>query len=229
VREDIRSNRGSIRLLCSPRLAEPDALGIISGYRARSETELSIELRRELDQMLGQPALRNSALLLACLISSGALEVQLATVAAAAESRSKRMVHDKVGVFYDGVGNRVGFRGTFNETFLGLAAEGNIESVDVWTSWEGGKDANRLRDAVERFERIWNGKAHGITTRPNGHRNMRPLPDSVETMAEPFPRTSSPSRTANQIHDICAPARPSGSPAIQRDSLRGFRSSSSSS
>jgi superfamily II DNA or RNA helicase len=169
LRTFIRCNRGTIRLLCSPRLAEPDAEGIISGYRARSEPDLSVELRRELEHMLEQPALRNNALLLACLISSGALEVQLATVAAVAESRSKRMVHDKVGVFHDNAGNQVGFRGTFNETFLGLAAEGNIESVDVWTSWEGGKDARRLRDAVDRFERIWNGEARGIhvTKLPN--------------------------------------------------------------
>lgn len=162
LRTFIRSNGGRIRLLCSPRLAHPDAEGIVSGYRARSEFDLSVELRRELDQMLEQPALHNNALLLACLISSGALEMRLATVAAVAESRSKRMVHDKVGVFHDAAGNQVGFRGTFNETFLGLAADGNIESVDVWTSWEGGKDAHRLRDAVIRFERIWNGDAHGI-------------------------------------------------------------------
>lgn len=169
MRTFIRSNSGKIRLLCSPRLAEPDATGIISGYRARSESELSAELRRELDSMLEQPTLRSNALLLACLISSGSLEVRLATVAAVAESRSKRMVHDKVGVFHDRAGNQVGFRGTFNETFLGLAAEGNIESVDVWTSWEGGKDVRRLRDAVARFERIWSGEARGIqvTQLPN--------------------------------------------------------------
>ena len=92
LRTFIRSNGGAIRLLCSPRLAE---------------------LRRELDYMLEQPALRNNALLLACLISSGALEVQLATVAAVAESRSNRMVHDKVGVFHDSAGTHVGFRNNF--------------------------------------------------------------------------------------------------------------------
>jgi superfamily II DNA or RNA helicase len=186
LRTFIRSNGGAIRLLCSPRLAEPDAEGIISGYRGRSESDLSIELRRELDDMLEQPALRNNTLLLACLISSGALEVRLATVAAVAESRSKRMVHDKVGVFHDGAGNQVGFRGTFNETFLGLAAEGNIESVDVWTSWEGGKDARRLRDAVDRFERIWNGEARGIhvTQLPNMTMDqMRELAATVDVDA----------------------------------------------
>lgn len=162
LRKFIRSNGGSIRLLCSPRLAEPDAEGIISGYRARSESALSVELRDELNCMLEQPALRNNTLLLACLISSGALDIRLGLVAEVADSRSKRMVHDKVGVFYDGAGNQVGFRGTFNETFLGLATEGNIESVDVWTSWEGGKDAGRLSAAVDRFERIWNGEIPGI-------------------------------------------------------------------
>ncbi len=169
LRKFILSNGGTIRLLCSPRLAASDAEGVISGYRARSESVLAVELRRELDHMLEEPALRNNTLLLACLISSGALEVRLATVAQVADSHSKRMVHDKVGVFHDNAGNQVGFRGTFNETFLGLAAQGNIESVDVWTSWEGGKDACRLRGAVDRFERIWNGDAAGIhvTKLPN--------------------------------------------------------------
>lgn len=49
------------------------------------------------------------------------------------------------------------FRGSFNETYKGLSDDGNIESVDVFQSWDGGKDAERVNDAIELFERIWTG------------------------------------------------------------------------
>lgn len=163
LRRFVQTNEGRIRLLCSPRLTEPDAEGIVSGYRARTESELADELRSELQSLLAEPHLSRSALLLSCLIADGTLEVRLATVTAVADARSRRMVHDKVGLFADADGNRVGFRGTFNETFLGLSAQGNIESVDVWTSWDTGKDLQRLTDAEHRFKRIWDGEAPGIT------------------------------------------------------------------
>lgn len=151
---------GRIRLLCSPRLSEHDAQGLVSGYRAREETALAEQLRHELDMLLAEPALRDEARALTALIASGVIDVRLATVAEETEAGNRRMFHDKVGLFTDAAGNQVGFRGTFNETFSGLL--GNVESVDVWTSWEDGKDLVRLADASKRFERLWNGEAPGV-------------------------------------------------------------------
>lgn len=162
LRPFVEGNAGRIRLLCSPRLAEEDAAGIVSGYTARNEAALVAQLRAELDAMLAEPQMRRCAQLLTALIASGVVDIRLATVAHSAVASSRRMFHDKVGVFADHAGNRVGFRGTFNETYLGLARDGNVESVDVWTSWEGEKDARRLADAVHRFDHLWNGLAPGV-------------------------------------------------------------------
>jgi superfamily II DNA or RNA helicase len=162
LRQFVQGNGGRIRILCSPRLSERDADGIVSGYRARSEEALAAQLQGELDSLLGEPRLREPARLLTALIASGVVDIRLAVLNTNAEASSRRMFHDKVGLFADAAGNQVGFRGTFNETYLGLSSDGNVESVDVWTSWEGGKDLIRLRDAAKRFEHLWEGRAQGV-------------------------------------------------------------------
>jgi superfamily II DNA or RNA helicase len=162
LRQFVQTNGGRIRILCSPRLSERDADGIVSGYHARSEEALAAQLQGELDSLLSEPRLREPARLLTALIASGVVDIRLAVLNPNAEASSRRMFHDKVGLFTDAAGNQVGFRGTFNETYLGLSSDGNVESVDVWTSWEGGKDLVRLRDAATRFERLWEGRATGV-------------------------------------------------------------------
>lgn len=73
------------------------------------------------------------------------------------------MFHDKVGLFRDDErGLAIGFRGSANETFLGLSAVGNIESIDAWPSWVDGRDEQRVAQARQRFERLWSGQAPGV-------------------------------------------------------------------
>ena len=62
----------------------------------------------------------------------------------------------KVGIFSDGYGNAVGFRGSMNETFQGLSDAGNLESIDVFPSWADIRDSQRLQSATNYFERLWN-------------------------------------------------------------------------
>lgn len=155
-------NDGRMRLLCSPRLSEADAEGLLFGYEARDDAELGAQLRGELDLLLTSPHSK-SARLLAALIAAGRLEVRLARVTAAASPTDKRMFHDKVGVFRDTSGEAVGFRGSMNESYLGLSPEGHIDSIDVWPSWEGGRDAERVLNATSRFARLWEGKVAGVT------------------------------------------------------------------
>jgi superfamily II DNA or RNA helicase len=158
----ITEHAGALRLLCSPRLSNADAEGLLYGYEARNDAELVAILRQELDQMLSS-AHADTARLLAALVAERRLDVKLARVTAAASLSSKRMFHDKVGLFTDAVGDVVGFRGSPNESYLGLSPDGNIESVDVWPSWEGGRDAERARNAVARFNRLWEGVVPGVT------------------------------------------------------------------
>jgi hypothetical protein len=158
----VTHNGGAIRLLCSPRLSNPDADGLLYGYEARDDADLVATLSSELAQLLTS-AHADTARLLAVLVATRRLDVKLARVAASASMSSKRMFHDKVGLFADDAGDVVGFRGSANESYLGLAPEGNIESVDVWPSWEGGRDAERVRNAVVRLGRLWDGVVPGVT------------------------------------------------------------------
>lgn len=153
---------GIMRMLCSPRLSSTDADSLVFGYEARDDSELVSSLRGELAQILNSSR-ADTARLLAVLVASGRLDVKLARVTSSASLDSKRMFHDKVGLFSDNAGNVVGFRGSLNESYLGLAPDGNIESVDVWPSWEGGRDALRVSHAVARFERLWEGVVPGVT------------------------------------------------------------------
>ncbi|MDQ3690127.1 MAG: DEAD/DEAH box helicase family protein [Chloroflexota bacterium] len=92
-----------------------------------------------------------------------------------ASAATKRIFHDKVGIFTDAAGDRVGFRGTMNETFLGLAPDGNLESIDIFPSWAGGRDEERLRDAAERFESLWINEMLGVTVQPIPDQTMDEL------------------------------------------------------
>jgi superfamily II DNA or RNA helicase len=157
----ITANNGKMRLLCSPRVSRVDADSIVYGYEARDNSQLVAELREELHRLLASPSALG-AKLLAALIASGHLDLKLARVASSASESQKSMFHDKVGMFRDSDGDMVGFRGSANESYLGLSSRGNVESIDVWPSWDDGRDAERVQKAVDRFERLWNGDVPGV-------------------------------------------------------------------
>ncbi|REJ07372.1 type III restriction endonuclease subunit R [Microbacterium bovistercoris] len=152
---------GKIRILCSPRITEEDADGIERGYGARDDDSLAATLRAEFQTLLVNDQLRKPALALAALISENILEVRLARVAGASVD-DRRMFHDKVGLFSDTHGQRIGFRGSMNETRYGIASDGNIESFDAWTSWTGHNDSVRVQRSAERFEKLWSGCSNGV-------------------------------------------------------------------
>src|SRR5690606_14808880 len=77
-----------------------------------------------------------------------------------------RIFHDKVGFFRDGAGNTVMFKGSMNETWMGLASDGNLESVTVACSWLDGRDRERVEDEADYFERCWEGRYNGLIVRP---------------------------------------------------------------
>ncbi|MEX5296861.1 DEAD/DEAH box helicase family protein [Kocuria sp. CPCC 205268] len=171
----IQENDGRMRLLCSPRLNGPDAENLLFGYAARDNATLVRGLRTELSKMLASPH-ADSSRLLAALVASGRLDMKLARVAHTVRHSEKRMFHDKVGLFKDTNGDIVGFRGSLNESYLGLSPQGNIESVDVWPSWEGGRDEERVRNAVIRFDLLWEGRVPGVA--------VAALPDEIRIELE---------------------------------------------
>lgn len=150
-------NNGKMRILCSPFISDEDAQALSDGNEAKTNIVIQRAMLEELERMIASPYLEKPARLLACLISNGTITIKLAIPNENAHPVVRQLFHDKVGIFSDEQGNKVGFRGSLNETFSGLSNSGNIESVDVFQSWDGGKEAERAIEAEYYFERVWAG------------------------------------------------------------------------
>lgn len=160
------SRGGQIRIICSPVMSPGDIDGLERANDAQTDEALASALTAELQAMLSEPGLRRASQGLACLIVAGIVEIRLAMLTAGAPATARRMFHDKVGVFHDDAGASVGFRGSMNETFLGLSPDGNLESIDVFPSWMGGRDGERTDKAMSRFEDLWADRVLGVKVSP---------------------------------------------------------------
>ena len=159
------AHRGKIRLICSPVLPPADIEAIDTGYSERFEQDNGTQMRDEISYMLTTPYLYKPAAVLATLISLEVVDVRIAFMKKTA--RHERLFHDKLGLFHDGCGNTVAFKGSMNETWAGLSADGNLESVDVFLSWEHNREANRVQENTAYFEALWSNECEneGVTVR----------------------------------------------------------------
>lgn len=150
------ANGGKMRIICSPFLSDDDQAAIKQGVLAKEEDAIKKSMVEEVNNLITEPRLKNPSRLLACLIAAGVIEIRIAVIRNGSDSKMLKLYHDKAGVFFDHEGNQVGFRGSFNETFKGLSNDGNIESADVFQSWDEGKEKERVDEISETFNRIWN-------------------------------------------------------------------------
>lgn len=144
------ARRGGItQLICSPELDPDDIDAIAAGYARRSE-RLTERLIEQIDSLLANDATAYPARVLATLIAVDALEIKLAV-----RADRKGLYHEKIGVFSDGSGHQVSFKGSANETWSGWHREGNFESIEVFCSWRGGLEAERVRRHTAHFDGLW--------------------------------------------------------------------------
>lgn len=148
---------GRIQLICSPSLSDEDVRSISGGYARRDEV-LASAVIEEFDRLLAEPSTAFPAKALATLISCGALEVRLAEL-----KSGNGIYHEKIGLFTDGVGHTVSFRGSTNETWSGWHAEGNFEAIEVFCDWDGPSDRIRIEKHRNHFASLWSGKDPGVT------------------------------------------------------------------
>lgn len=140
---------GTIRMICSPDLDHGDVEQIAVGYAQRSES-IAATLIAQFDALLADRRTAFAARTLATLISTGSLEIKIA------ERRDRRGIyHEKIGIFSDGLGNGVSFKGSTNETWSGWHSNGNFESIEVFCSWRGGLEAKRVARHSRHFETLW--------------------------------------------------------------------------
>lgn len=149
------NNNGKMRIICSPYISEEDQIAMSEGYSARNDAILTNSLKDEVEALFSSSSLSAPARLLAYLVSEGIIDVKIAVAGSSSSANIKRLFHDKVGVFSDTAGNSVGFRGSMNETYKGLASDGNIESIDVFPSWLESRDKDRVNSAKDLFEMLW--------------------------------------------------------------------------
>lgn len=148
---------GRIQLICSPSLSEEDVRSISGGYARRDEV-LASAVIEEFDRLLAEPSTAFPAKALATLISCGALEVRLAQLIS-----GNGIYHEKIGLFTDGFGHTVSFRGSTNETWSGWHAEGNFEAIEVFCDWDGPSDRIRIDKHSNHFATLWSGKDPSVT------------------------------------------------------------------
>ncbi|WP_434420885.1 DEAD/DEAH box helicase family protein [Nannocystis pusilla] len=158
---------GKIRVLCSQVLASEDIDALEKGYSARADDALAARFVEEVRSLLRDDVLREPARVLAALVARGTIEFQIAVLREAdTGSANGRIFHDKLGIFRDESQNIVIFKGSMNETWTGLAADGNLESINVAASWLGARDLERARTEEAYFHDLWNNRYPTLTVRP---------------------------------------------------------------
>lgn len=163
-------NGGKMRIICSPVIAEADSKAIEKGYKARSDEQVASSLQDTIKGMLNSPTLEKPTKVLAALVAEGVIEFKIATMAEEPAPRHNRLFHDKVGIFRDGneedeTANQVVFKGSMNETWAGLAMDGNLESIDVYVSWGDKREKQRAQSEQKYFDKLWQDRYDTVTVR----------------------------------------------------------------
>lgn len=160
---DFVSRGGRMRIICSPVLLPADIEALTQGFADKVEAQAATRLREEALRLIQDPFLHKPARVLATLVSMNVIDLRIALLGSPG---SHRLFHDKVGILADSDGNFVVFKGSMNETWAGLSADGNLESVDVFVSWEEPREGDRVREEIAYFEDLWNNRYPGVTVRP---------------------------------------------------------------
>ena len=151
------ANEGTARWIISPVLSPADAEALHDGYAADGMEQGSLMdiLRPQLAELEDRLAVdtRNTV---GWLIAERYIKIRIAI-----PTEADALFHDKVGIVEDGAGNRLSFHGSQNDS--GRAFR-NHEAYTIDCSWRGDADCETVADHAARFERLWTGKAAGVST-----------------------------------------------------------------
>ncbi len=152
-------NNGKMQIVCSPFLSEEDKNAIVLGYDLKLKKMISDKIVEDVKSIFSSDNLTSSYKALTYLIANNYLDIKIAVPTSSTPDEIKKLFHDKAGLFTDGV-DYVGFRGGINESFNGWSQNGNMDSIDVFTSWEEEKDKVRVQHIKEYFENLWDKKVN---------------------------------------------------------------------
>lgn len=154
---DFARRGGRYRVVCSPQLYEDDVEAISRGYADRNQI-IERALLTEIETLLANVDTRDRTVAIATLIAVGSMDIRIAF-----RPPQLGIFHEKLGIFEDGSGNLVSFKGSSNETWNAWHDLGNHESFEVFRSWVTG-EAERIKHHREYFDRLWAGHVRNITT-----------------------------------------------------------------
>ena len=178
--QQFAASGGRMRIVCSPVLTSGDIEALNVGYNSSGIEQFESAAQEELRRLLASPVFRKPTKILASLVAGGIIDLRIAWVGPQTSGRSLRIFHDKVGIFSDMDEQRVVFKGSMNETWPGLAADGNLESVDVYASWRNDENAQRAADEVQYFDNLWHNRQPGVTVTPFPETIQQDLRDIAE-------------------------------------------------
>lgn len=186
----LAKNQGRARIVASPMLDAADCAAIVEGANARDDARLCAALERTIDDLAS--GLENDTLsALAWLVADGLLDFRIAIPTAELDGD----FHDKFGIFRDAEGNAVAFHGSPNDSERAFR---NYESISVYYSWIDSREAQRVANEQDRFDKIWENRDANL--------RIYDLPEAVRRNLIAF--------TARSPRPYAAP--PSTDPAVDR-------------
>ena len=156
----LAKNGGKIELVASPCLSAEDEKAIRAGYENRARI-IENALLRSLNSVGENHFEKERLNLLATLIEKGVLDIKIAFTE---NGTSVGIYHEKLGLLEDSDGNKIAFTGSMNETEYALRK--NYEAVDVFCSWKGDGENERVLKKEEAFAKIWGNFDESLKVQP---------------------------------------------------------------
>ena len=163
---------GKIQIVASPYLSDEDVEAIKKGYSDREKVIENALLSQLSDEHIDYYSMERLNLL-ANLIADGILDIRIAYTE---DSKGIGMYHEKMGIISDAEGNKVAFSGSMNESATAMLV--NYETIDVFRSWGGESERERVTLKQNAFYSIWND------TEPNIH--VLEFPKITDTLIEKY-------------------------------------------
>lgn len=158
---DFLRNNGRLKLICSPRMHKEDIKSIrevVLGTHSATSSNHAAELLNEIDALKETERGQLHVRLVAGMLKFDLLELKIALT-----SEGEGIFHEKIGILHDTDGHMLSFSGSANETLCGWGLHGNVESFDVFRSWEE-REVSRVRNHRKAFLDAWEGKRSGVRT-----------------------------------------------------------------
>lgn len=142
-------NNGVIRFVVNPYLTIEDIDAIERGEKAKYD----IIERSLLEQVsfLKEEIEENTLEVFSALITKNILQIKVAF------PKNNSIYHEKFGIVYDCLGNKIAFSGSSNETVGGI--KNNFEKIDVFFQES---DKLRIEDMEDDFEKLWSNETSGL-------------------------------------------------------------------